>query len=151
MAEEMSHAHAVEIRDEENSNMFRNAGRPGRARRRSAIIAILVSVVMAGLGSTACGTPSESAPAPAPTTTSSSPVPTPEAQQTTVPFSGLANPQGLAVNSGGDVYVVDYAGGYHGASSHLVKLSAGTNTQTVLTGDGVDHPGALAADTAGNV
>jgi len=134
MDEAMHHAHTVDIRDRENLNMFRDLGTPVRALRRNAVISVVVAVVIAGLGSTACSAP-----------------PPPEAWQTTLPFTGLTNPQGLAVNSAGDGYVVDCASGYHGAPSHLVKSSAGTNTQTVPALDGVHRPGAITVDTAGNV
>ena len=61
-------------------------------------------------------------------------------------------PQSLALDAAGDVYVVDFAGGSHTVPGRVVKLAAGSNTQTVLSFAGLDHPDeGVAVDTAGNV
>ena len=43
---------------------------------------------------------------------------------TVLPFAGLYQPQGLAVDSAGTVYVTDF-------NNRVVKLAAGSNNQTV--------------------
>jgi DNA-binding beta-propeller fold protein YncE len=68
-----------------------------------------------------------------------------------LPVTGLNNPQGLALDAGGDVYVVDYAGGGHTAPGHVVKLAAGSNAQPVLPFTGLNSPQGVAVDTVGNV
>jgi serine/threonine protein kinase, bacterial len=45
-----------------------------------------------------------------------------------LPFTGLSNPQSLALDAAGGVYVVDYAGGSHTARGHVVKLAANFST-----------------------
>lgn len=60
-------------------------------------------------------------------------------------------PQSLALDAARDVYVVDFAGGSHTVPGRVVKLAAGSNTQTVLPFTDPDHPTQVAVDTAGNV
>ncbi len=67
------------------------------------------------------------------------------ANTTTVwPFAGLYEPQGLAVDGAGSVYVADF-------NNRVVKLAAGSNSQTVLPFDGLNYPEGVAVDSAGNV
>jgi serine/threonine protein kinase, bacterial len=49
----------------------------------------------------------------------------------------------VAVDPGGNVYVVN--------DSTVVKVAAGSNTQTVLPFTGLKEPWAVAVDTGGNV
>jgi serine/threonine-protein kinase len=63
---------------------------------------------------------------------------------TVLPFSGLYQPQGLAVDANGAVYVADF-------NNRVVKLAAGANTQTVLPFNGLNYPEGVAVDAAGNV
>ena len=63
---------------------------------------------------------------------------------TVLPFSGLYQPQGLAVDNTGAVYVADF-------NNRVVKLAAGSNTQTVLPFAGLDYPEGVAVDGQGNV
>jgi serine/threonine protein kinase, bacterial len=63
---------------------------------------------------------------------------------TVLPFSGLYQPQGLAVDANGAVYVADF-------NNRVVKLAAGANTQTVLPFTGLNYPEGVAVDSAGNV
>jgi serine/threonine protein kinase, bacterial len=63
---------------------------------------------------------------------------------TVLPFSGLYQPQGLAVDTSGAVYVADF-------NNRVVKLAAGANTQTVLPLTGLNYPEGVAVDAAGNV
>jgi serine/threonine protein kinase, bacterial len=63
---------------------------------------------------------------------------------TVLPFSGLYQPQGLAVDNAGAVYVVDF-------NNRVVKLAAGSNTQTVLPFTGLNYPEGVAVDGQGNV
>ena len=63
---------------------------------------------------------------------------------TVLPFSGLYQPQGLAVDSSGAVYVADF-------NNRVVKLAAGSNNQTVLPFTGLNYPEGVAVDGQGNV
>lgn len=63
---------------------------------------------------------------------------------TVLPFSGLYQPQGLAVDTNGAVYVADF-------NNRVVKLAAGANAQTVLPFTGLNYPEGVAVDVAGNV
>jgi DNA-binding beta-propeller fold protein YncE len=65
--------------------------------------------------------------------------------QTELPFTGLSNPYGAAVDGAGSVYVTD------NENRQVVKLEAGTNAQTVLPFTGLDAPSRVAVDGAGNV
>ncbi len=61
-----------------------------------------------------------------------------------LPFNGLYQPQGLAVDDAGTVYVADF-------NNRVVKLAAGSNTQTVLPFNGLNYPEGVAVDSQGNV
>jgi serine/threonine protein kinase, bacterial len=63
---------------------------------------------------------------------------------TVLPFSGLYQPQGLAVDSAGTVYVADF-------NNRVVKLTAGSNNQTVLPFTGLNYPEGVAVDGQGSV
>jgi serine/threonine-protein kinase len=63
---------------------------------------------------------------------------------TVLPFSGLYQPQGLAVDTNGALYVADF-------NNRVVKLAAGANTQSVLPFTGLNYPEGVAVDAAGNV
>jgi serine/threonine protein kinase, bacterial len=60
------------------------------------------------------------------------------------PFAGLYQPQGLAVDSAGSVFVADF-------NNRVVKLAAGSNNQSVLPFDGLNYPQGVAVDGTGNV
>ena len=62
-----------------------------------------------------------------------------------LPFTGLNGPDGVAVDTAGNVYVADYN------NSRVLELPAGTTTQVTLPFTGLRHPVHLAADTEGNV
>jgi serine/threonine protein kinase/sugar lactone lactonase YvrE len=62
-----------------------------------------------------------------------------------LPFTGLHSPAGVAVDTAGDVFVVD-------AGNHrVVKLVAGTSTQIMLPFADLKSPWDVAVDTAGDV
>ncbi|HEU4362160.1 MAG TPA: protein kinase [Mycobacterium sp.] len=61
-----------------------------------------------------------------------------------LPFSGLYQPQALAVDSAGAVYVTDF-------NNRVVKLPAGSNSQTVMPFDGLNYPEGVAVDSGGGV
>jgi serine/threonine protein kinase, bacterial len=63
---------------------------------------------------------------------------------TVLPFSGLYQPQGLAVDNAGAVYVADF-------NNRVVKLTAGSTSQTVLPFAGLDYPEGVAVDGQGSV
>jgi serine/threonine-protein kinase len=63
---------------------------------------------------------------------------------TVLPFSGLYEPQGLAVDGDGAVYVADF-------NNRVVKLTAGSTSQTVLPFTGLNYPEGVAVDGQGSV
>ena len=63
---------------------------------------------------------------------------------TVLPFSGLYEPQGLAVDGDGAVYVADF-------NNRVVKLAAGSTSQTVLPFTGLNYPEGVAVDGQGSV
>ena len=66
-------------------------------------------------------------------------------RQTVVGFTGLAYPEGVAVDGAGTVYVTDYG------SNRVVALAAGAPSQTVLGFTGLNGPGGTSVDSAGTV
>ncbi len=68
-----------------------------------------------------------------------------ESNTTTIwPFNGLYQPQGLAVDTGGAVYVADF-------NNRVLKMAPGSNKQTVLPFNGLNYPEGVAVDSAGAV
>ena len=63
-------------------------------------------------------------------------------QQITLPFTGLNIPDGVAVDSAGNLYVTD------GENNRVVKLAAGSPTQAVLPFTGLNYPDGVAVDSA---
>jgi serine/threonine protein kinase, bacterial len=63
---------------------------------------------------------------------------------TVLPFTGLYQPQGLAVDNAGAVYVADF-------NNRVVKLTAGSTSQTVLGFTGLNYPESVAVDGQGSV
>ncbi len=66
-------------------------------------------------------------------------------QQTTLPFSGLREPEGVSVDNGGTVYVADTL------HNRVLALSAGSTTPAVLPFDGLNYPTGVTADNTGSV
>ncbi|MFZ0231261.1 MAG: serine/threonine protein kinase, partial [Mycobacterium sp.] len=58
---------------------------------------------------------------------------------------GLSGPLGVAVDTGGNLYVADTF------NNRVLKLAAVSNTPTVLPFTGLVAPRAVAVDTAGNL
>ncbi|MGH3552280.1 MAG: SMP-30/gluconolactonase/LRE family protein, partial [Mycobacterium sp.] len=63
---------------------------------------------------------------------------------TVLPFTGLYQPQDVAVDSGGTVYVTDF-------NNRVVTLAAGSNNQTVLPFTGLSYPEGVVVDSGGSV
>jgi len=61
-----------------------------------------------------------------------------------LPFNGLYQPQDLAVDKSGAVYVSDF-------NNRVVKLDVGSNNQTVLPFNGLNYPEGVAVDGQGSV
>ncbi|HYB81205.1 MAG TPA: serine/threonine-protein kinase PknD [Mycobacterium sp.] len=61
-----------------------------------------------------------------------------------LPFSGLYQPQGLAVDNAGAVYVADF-------NNRVLKLTAGSASQSVLPFTGLNYPEGVAVDSQGSV
>jgi streptogramin lyase len=62
-----------------------------------------------------------------------------------LPFTGLHDPRGVAVDAAGNVYVAD------SGNNRVLKPAAGSSTQTVLPSTGGATPDAVAVDSAGAV
>ncbi|OBG33295.1 hypothetical protein A5673_24015 [Mycobacterium sp. E3198] len=62
-----------------------------------------------------------------------------------LPFTGLKNPEEVAVDAQGDVYVTD------SGNNRVLKLAAGSTNQTVVPLAGLDHPEEIAVDDAGDL
>ena len=65
--------------------------------------------------------------------------------QVVLPFTGL-QPQGVAVDSAGNLYVTDVVN-----RGRVLKLAAGASTQTELPFTGLSYPEGVAVDGAGNL
>ncbi|MDT5257259.1 MAG: hypothetical protein QOD10_2339, partial [Mycobacterium sp.] len=63
----------------------------------------------------------------------------------TLPFNGLKNPSGVAVDTAGNVYITD------DNNNRVLKLPAGSTTQIELPFTGLNNPTDVEVDTAGNV
>jgi serine/threonine-protein kinase len=68
-----------------------------------------------------------------------------DSTQTTLPFSGLREPQGLSVDNGGTVYVADTL------HNRVLALSAGSTNPAVLPFEGLSYPTGVTADNTGTV
>jgi serine/threonine-protein kinase len=62
-----------------------------------------------------------------------------------LPFTGLNEPLGVAVDTAGNLYVAD------SWNKRVLKLPAGSNTQVELPFTGLGRPQGVAVDPAGNV
>jgi serine/threonine protein kinase, bacterial len=65
--------------------------------------------------------------------------------QVVLPFTGLDNPEEVAVDAKGDVYVTD------SGNNRVLELAAGSTSQTVVPVAGLDRPEDIAVDDAGNL
>jgi DNA-binding beta-propeller fold protein YncE len=68
-----------------------------------------------------------------------------------LPFTGLYVPVGVAVDAAGDVYVAETGNLAETGNSRVLKLAAGSATQSVLPFTGLNHPFGVAVDAAGDV
>jgi serine/threonine protein kinase, bacterial len=64
---------------------------------------------------------------------------------TVLPFTGLNNPTGVAVDTADNLYVTD------SRNYRMLKLAAGSSTPTVLPFTGLNNPTGVAVDIAGNL
>ena len=67
----------------------------------------------------------------------------PASPQIALPFTGLNNPTGAAVDTAGNLYVTD------NGHNRVLRLAAGSTTQSVLPFTGLNGPGGVAVDSAG--
>lgn len=65
--------------------------------------------------------------------------------QTTLPFTGLREPQGVSVDNGGTVYVADTL------HNRVLALAAGSSTPALLPFQGLNYPTGVTADNSGTV
>ena len=65
--------------------------------------------------------------------------------QFVLPFTGLDNPEEIAVDAKGDVYVTD------SGHNRVVELAAGSTSQSVVPLPGLDRPDDIAVDDAGGL
>jgi len=65
--------------------------------------------------------------------------------QVELPFTGLSDPQGVAVDAAGNVYVTD------AESGRVLKLPAGSNAQVELSFTALKWPAGVGVDSGGNV
>jgi serine/threonine-protein kinase len=65
--------------------------------------------------------------------------------QTTLPFVGLNEPEGVSVDMGGTVYIADTL------NNRVLALSAGSTAPVVLPFNGLNHPTGVTADNTGTV
>jgi serine/threonine-protein kinase len=65
--------------------------------------------------------------------------------QVVLPFANLVNPNGVAVDTGGNLYVVDFGG------NRVWELAVGASAPTVLPFTDLTKPQGVAMDTAGNL
>jgi serine/threonine protein kinase, bacterial len=129
------------------------AGSGGRGRAKPILVVIAAIVVLVSGGITGYlvinghrHPASPSAPASLSATgTPSAPASPSGPRPTALSFTGLKNPEGVAVDTAGDVYVTDYV------NNRVVKWAARSNTQTVLPLIGLSKPLDVAVDTAGNL
>lgn len=63
---------------------------------------------------------------------------------TVLPFNGLYQPQGLAVDGAGTVYVADF-------NNRVLSMAAGSNDQKPLPFTGLNYPEGVAVDSQGGV
>ncbi|EUA65777.1 serine/threonine-protein kinase pknD [Mycobacterium xenopi 4042] len=69
----------------------------------------------------------------------------PQSDQTTLPFTGLSNPDGVTVDNGGTVYVADTL------NNRILSLPAGSTAPAVLPFNGLKNPTGVTADNSGTV
>lgn len=130
---------------------------PGDARQRKSlrfrniiIAAVIVLVVAAGgLVGYRVTRPDKPDSGPigpsAPVSPPNGPASSPAVRQTALPFIGLGNPAGVAVDAIGNVYVAD------SPNNRVVRLNADGSKQAVLPFTDLRTPISVAADTSGNV
>jgi hypothetical protein len=92
-------------------------------------VAALALLGVAAVGVSGCSGTSQSAQATSPTTAAT--------RQSVLPLTGLENPQDVAVDTAGNVYVTDLNqvkvdNGFPDASTRVIELAPGSDTQTEL-------------------
>jgi serine/threonine protein phosphatase PrpC/streptogramin lyase len=135
---------------------------PGRPRRRRGLkwglILAVVVLILAAAGSIGYlllwphksahpSAPQASTGRPAPSSTQAV-QPNRPAAPTQLPLGGGNHPEGVAVDTAGNIYVVIVI---DEENARVVMLAAGTGTQSVLSFTGLRRPHGIAVDKAGNV
>jgi serine/threonine-protein kinase len=106
-------------------------------------VALVAVIAAAGMTQTACvrrGPGSRPTSSSAPTSSERS-----YAAQVVLPFTGLRGPEGVAVDSVGNLYVTDWG------NNRVLKLAAGSSAQDVLPFTGLRGPQGLAVDSVGTL
>jgi streptogramin lyase len=108
------------------------------------LIAVLSAAIATAVALQACEKPSQPA---APTATASAPTSPKQTygSQTVLPFTGIARPMGVAVDSGGTVYFAD------GKNHRVLELPISAPAPTALPITGLTNPTSVAVDNSGTL
>ncbi|MFZ0902462.1 MAG: protein kinase [Mycobacterium sp.] len=123
---------------------------PWHRPRRQVMVALIAAIVVVLVAAGITGYLLRPAPTQTPTAQPAQPSgrtgrPAAPAAPTVLPFTGLKNPDGLAVDTAGNLYVTD------NGNNRVLKLAAGSATPIALPFTGLNDPRGVAVDGAGNL